>query len=302
MRFRPCGGFLIGWWLAGSACFALQLFASLAVYLAAEEPPAEPEPVSGSSIPGAVGSTLVTFELLGRGMIPTSRVVLTNTSPIRVRLPRTWTYEVIPQPAILDPKLRSTMSETAEESTVSLKEIAYLPEQRVWLTMSERSIFGRSGQEDIVITPGRSWGHDHALDLRSGHFKPGPVFIRFCLGDAGPKSAWLRLLIPEVPNVPLLRFTTESRKLIGEVPFGRAIKEAGTSFIATATSGSHPWTRVLTLDPTDPLAALLPTLLLDGRSQQVFDDGVRCRFAVRGISATGEVDNDAVIVAVQPVE
>lgn len=270
--------------------------------LGAEEAPAEPDPVAGSDLMGAAGSIVVTMELLGRGLIPTARVVVTNTNPIRVRLPRSWTYEVIPQPAILDANLRSTLPDAAEERHVSLKELTYLPEQRVWLTLSERAIFGRSRQEDIVIAPRRTWGHDHPLDMRPGHFKPGPVFIRLCLGSTGPKSDWLRLLIPDVPDVPLLRFTADSRKLMGEVPFARAVKEAGTSFIATATSGAHPWTRVLKLDPSDPLAEHVPTMLLDGRSLQVFDDGIRCRFAARGISETGEVENDASIVAVQPVE
>ncbi len=83
----------------------------------------------------------------------------------------------------------------------------------------------------------------------------------------------------------------------------RAAQEAGMTLVAVATSGAHPWTRILTLDPLDPLAKHLPTLLLDGRSQQAFTDGVRCRFAVRGVSADGVVDNDeAVVVAVQPLE
>lgn len=281
---------LIGWSLASTT----QLWA--------EEPPPEPDPVAGSPVAGAIGSAVVTFELLGRGLIPSARIVVTNTSPVRIRLPRTWTYEVIPQPGILDAQVRTTLPDDADERSISLKDFAYAPEQRVWLTLSERVLFGRSQQDDIIIAPRRSWGHDHALDLRPGHFKPGPVFIRFSLGSNGLKSDWQRLLIPDVPAVPLLRFTAQSRKLVGEVPFGRAVKEAGRTFIAMADSGTHPWTRVLTLDEKDPLATHLPRLLLDGRSQQIFDDGVRCRFAVKGISATGEVDDDAEVVAVQPVE
>lgn len=275
----------LGWWLDG------------ATPLWAEEPPPEPDPVVG-----VLGSAGVSFELLGRGLIPTSRIVVTNTSPIRIRLPRTWTYEVIPQPGITDAQVRATLPDIADDRSFLLKDFTYAPEQRVWLTLSERTLFGRSQLDEMVIAPRRSWGHDHALDLRPGHFKPGPVFIRFSLGSNGLKSDWLRVLIPDVPNVPLLRFTTESRKLSGAVPFARAVKEAGRSFIARADSGTHPWTRVLTLDADDPLAAQVPKMLLDGRSQQIFDDGVRCRFAVRGISASGEIESDADVVAVQPVE
>lgn len=289
MHVRPFWALFIGLWLAGRAFHGPEL--------AAEEPPAEPVPAEW-----AVGSSVVSFELIGRGLVPTARIVITNTSPVRIRLSRTWTYELIPQPAILDARMRSSLPDVTDEQRFSVKDFSYVPEQRVWLTLSERTLFGRSGQDDIVIGPRRSWGHDHALDLRPGNFKPGPVFIRFALGPNGPKSDWLRLLIPNVPAVPLLRFTTETRKLTGEVPFGRAVKEAGRSFIATADSGAHPWTRVLTLDPLDPLAAQLPRLLLDGRSQQIFADGVRCRFAVRGISATGEVEDNASVMAVQPVE
>ena len=289
MHVRSFWALFIGLWLAGWASYGSDL--------AAEEPPVEPAPAEG-----AIGSAVVSFELIGRGLVPTARIVITNPNPVRLRLPRTWTYEVIPQPAILDDRLRSSLPAASDEQRFSVKDFTYAPGQRVWLTLSERTLFGRSGQEDIIIGPRRSWGHDHALDLRPGKFKPGPVFIRFALGSSGPKSDWLRLLIPEVPAAPLLRVSTVARKLTGEVPFARAVKDAGRSFIATADSGAHPWTRVLTLDPLDPLAAQLPKLLLDGRSQQIFADGVRCRFAVRGISATGEVEDDASVMAVQPVE
>ena len=289
MHSRPFGALFIGLWFAGWATHGSSLVA--------EEPPAEPVPAEG-----AIGTAVVSFELIGRGLVPTARIVITNPSPVKIQLPRTWTYEVIPQPAILDSRMRSTLPEVTDEQRFSVKDFSYMPEQRVWLTLSEQTLFGRSRHDEILIGPRRSWGHDHVLDLRPGNFKPGPVFIRFALGSSGPKSDWLRLLVPDVPAVPLLRFTTETRKLTGDVPFGRAVKEAGGSFIATADSGAHPWTRVLTLDPLDPLAAQLPRLLLDGRSQQVFADGVRCRFAVRGISATGEVEDDASVMAVQPVE
>jgi len=251
----------------------------------AEDPPPEPAPIPAT----AMGAT-ITCEFLGSGLIPTARVVITNTGPVRLRVPRSWTYEVIPPTALVDARTKLS------------KDDAYLPEQRVWLTLSERTIFGRSGQDDIIILPGRSWGHDHALDLRPGKFKPGPQFIRFCLGQQGPKSEWLRVQVPDVPNLQLVRFTTDSRKLLGEAPFKRAADAAGCVFVATAVSGDQPWTRVLTLESGDPLAAVLPSLLLDGRSVPVFADGERWRFAVRGISATGEVADDARVMAVQPLD
>ena len=273
----------------------------LAVGLGAEELPPDPQPISGT-----LANTRVSLELLGKGLIPTARVVISNNDFVRIRLPRSWTYEVIPQPALIDNALKASLSAASDERNFSFTDAAFLPEQRVWLSLSERAIFGRSGQHEIEIAPRRTWGHDHLLDVRPGHFKPGPVFIRLCLGTSlgasGPKSAWQRLLIPDVPDVPLLRFTSDSRKLLGEVPFKRAAQEAGLTFVAVASSGSHPWTRILTLDAKDPLAGFLPRLLLDGRSQPIFEDGVRYRFAVRGISATGEVDADATVSTLQPCD
>jgi hypothetical protein len=273
----------------------------LAVGVGAEELPPDPEATTGT-----LANTGVSFELMGKGLIPTARVVITNNALVRIRLSRSWTYEVIPQQSLTDSTLKASLPAASDERNFSFTDSAFLPEQRVWLTLSERVIFGRSNQPELVIAPRRAWGHDHLLDVRPGHFKPGPVFIRLCLGTGAgagvPKSAWQRLLIPDVPDVPLLRFTSDTRKLLGEVPFKRAAEEAGMTLVAVADSGAHPWTRVLTLDTKDPLAAFLPRLLLDGRSQPFFEDGVRYRFAVRGVSATGEVAADALVVALQPCD
>lgn len=293
----PAGDVVFG--MAGHVLVTFWLLAAAVLGLGAEELPADSEP-----IPGTNANTGVTLELLGQGLIPTARVLITNGNAVRLRLPRAWTYEVITKPALTDRVLKASLPTAGNERHLTFDESAVLPEQRVCLTLSERIVFGRSGLGELFIAPRRTWGHDHLVDLRPGHFKPGLVFIRLCLGNSpgAAKSAWQRLLIPDVPDVPLLRFTSDSRKLLGEVPFKRAAQEAGLTFVAVASSGAHPWTRILTLDAQDPLAGLLPRLLLDGRSQPVFEDGVRCLFAVRGVSLTGEVAADASVVAIHPCD
>ena len=162
---------LIGWSLAS----ATQLWA--------EEPPPELDPVAGSPVAGAIGSAVVTFELLGRGLIPSARIVVTNTSPVRIRLPRTWTYEVIPQPGILDAQVRTTLPDDADERSISLKDFAYAPEQRVWLTLSERVLFGRSQE----LRNQRADYRSTDADRREQH-STGPARTRGVLSGAATSS------------------------------------------------------------------------------------------------------------------
>ncbi len=241
--------------------------------------------------------------MLSRGLIPTVRVLISNPGPGRVRIPRSWTYEVIPQASVSDERIRGLVTAPADDDRhYSPSELAFLPEQRVWMTLSENNLFGRSGQDPIVLAGQKSWGHDHSVDLRLAQMKPGPIFIRLSLTLAGPHSDWQRLSMPDVPDLPLIRFTKDTRKLLGEAPFARAVKTAGCSFVATIVTNDQPWTRVMTVDPHDPLAALIPKLLLDGRSATILEDKVPYRFAVRGISAEGHVESDAEVIAIQPVE
>lgn len=287
-------------------CFRLALMSILvgSRLLLAEDTPPEP-----TALPGAVGQATVRLELLGRGLVPTARVVIINPTVLRLRLSRAWTYEVVPQTAINDERMRTRLPALTDTRLFATDELHFAPEQRVWLTLPERRVFGRSNLDPIEIASRKSWGHDHDLDLRPAHLLPGPVFVRLNLRTGITvneskelNSDWQRIMIPDVPALPLIRFTTDSRKLSSDTTFARAEKEAGRSFTAKAESGEHGWTRILTLDPTDPLAGKLPKLLLDGRSQHVFGDGIRCKFAVRGISADGVVDTDADVLAVMPLD
>ena len=256
---------------------------------------------------GATDSATVRLEFLGKGLIPTARVLISNPGADRLRFSRRWTYEVIPQTSIADQRQLQRLSGLTDDRNLSVAELTTLPEARVFLTLAEDLVF-RSGSDDraIAVMPGKAWGHDHPLDLRPAKMGPGIVYIRLALTvPVGPgttaaapavfRSDWERYRLPDVPAVPLVRFDAESRKL-GQPQFERAAKEA-TVFIAMAASGDFPWTRVLTLDLRDPLAPSLPRLLLDGKSVHVVPDGTPMRFAVTGY-AGGGFDSDARVIAV----
>jgi len=163
------------------------------------------------------------------------------------------------------------------------------------------------------VAPGKAWGHDHPLDLRPTKLRAQIVFVRLHVpraatrtdGDEDPTpkgnvpeftSDWMRYQLPDVPDLPLLRFSGDARKL-GDPQFARAAKGA-TTFVATATSGDYPWTRVLTLAKDDPLAETFPRLLLDGKSTHVIADGEPFRYAVSGIDGS-VISSDATVIAVQ---
>ena len=258
-------------------------------------------------LPGATGKATIRLEFLGKGLIPTARVLISNPGSDRLRFSRRWTYEVIPQTSVADQGQLQRLPGLNDDRRFSLAELTSLPEARVFLTLSEELVF-RSGSDDraIAVFPGKAWGHDHPLDLRPAKLAPGIVYIRLALTAAtGPvpatdapavyRSDWERYRLPDVPAVPLVRFDSVSRKL-GQPQFERAAKDA-TVFTATAVSGDFPWTRVLTLDVRDPLASTLPRVLLDGKSVHVIPDGTPLRFAVTGYAA-GQFDSEARVIAV----
>ena len=259
-------------------------------------------------LPGATGSAaVVRLEFLGKGLIPTARVLISNGGSERLRLRRRWTYEVIPQTAITDREQLLRLPDLKDNRQVSVAELKSLPDTRVFLTLAEDLVF-RSGSDDraIAVMPGKAWGHDHPLDLRPANMAPGIVFIRLVLTTAGGpgtaaeaaavyRSDWERYRVPDVPAVPLIRFDSDSRKL-RQLQFERAARDA-TVVTATAASGDFPWTRVLTLDSSDPLAPTLPRMLLDGKSVHVIPDGTPMRYAITGYVA-GSLESDARVIAV----
>jgi hypothetical protein len=277
---------------------AMGVQASLGVALGAED---SPQPRLG-----ATGTATVRLEFLGKGLIPTARVLISNPEAGRLRLGRRWTYEVIPQTAIVDQAQLSRLPSVRDDSRLSVAELASLPESRIFLTLAEDLVF-RGGSDDrtIAILPGKAWGHDHQLDLRPAKLSPGIVYIRLALTTVGGlegknpatvyRSDWERYRLPDVPDVPLVRFDADSRKL-GNPQFERAARTA-TVFTATAVSGDFPWTRVLTLDASDPLAVHVPRLLLDGKSTHVIPDNTPMRFAITGYDV-GQVEPDARVIAV----
>ena len=286
----------------------------LLLLLAACALPAENGPEVVPGIPGAVGQATVRLEFLGKGFVPTARVLITNPLQRRAHLSRNWTYEVVPQDRLTDRTLAASLPAARDDRFFALAELACLPESRIWLTLDEDEVF-RSGNDrkPIDVAPGKAWGHDHPLDLRPAKLRAQIVFVRLHVpraatrtdgeDDPVPKggaqeftSDWMRYLLPDVPDLPLVRFSGDARKL-GETQFARAAKGAAT-FVATAASGDYPWTRVLTLAKDDPLAAAFPQLLLDGKSNHVVADGEPFRFAVSGIDGT-TVDPDATVIAVQ---
>lgn len=285
--------------------------------------PAEDGPDPAPVRPGAIGRPTARLEFLGRGQYPTARVIISNPGPGRLHLSRGWTYEVIPQASVEN---RSGMSMTTfdDDRPLAFADLASAPNARVWIRLPERTIFRGGASRRIAIEAGRSWGQDHPLDLRKSRLPPGIIFVRLAIDiirpdgagneaeddgggeDAPPAKAddlgqvcsdWIRMRLPDVPDLPLVRFGPDARKLEGEVPFARAAKGM-TVFTATAASGEYPWTRVLTLVKGDPLAAELPRLLLDGKSVHVVPDGEPYRYAVSGIDGP-VVDSDAEVIAVQ---
>jgi hypothetical protein len=239
--------------------------------------------------------TQVHLEFLGRGLVPTARVVINNPDSFRVHLPRRWTYEVVSQPALTDPLQRSSLPGISAGEHFSLKRLTCLPEAKVTITFAEDAIFRSStGNAPISIPSRRSWGHDHEFDLRLAKIRDGIIFIR--LTFAAGSSDWVRYRLPEVPDLPLVRFTLESRKL-GTDHFARAEKQAEVVVNGVLDSGEWPWCRVLTLAANDPLAKTYPRLLVDGKSTQVLADGERARFAIRGF-AEGKFSADARVLAI----
>ncbi len=248
---------------------------------------------------GAAGTPTVRLELLGFGLIPTARVVLINPTNVPLRISRSWTYEVVPQRSLTDASLRTSVG--LPDCPRTYAELAYLPEQRAWLTFSPYQLFNNRSDEPITVAPHRAWGHDHLLDLRAAkQARNAIIFVRLQPGQGTLASDWERIQLPDVPDLPLVRFTGNSRRLVDDGPFARVTKEPGTTtFVATADASK--WTRVLTLATDDPLAKTLPQLLLDGKSFHLIDDGKPYRYAVTGLQ-DGVVDAEARVIAVQPVD
>ncbi len=245
---------------------------------------------------GAAGKPTVRLELLGFGLIPTARVVLINPTNAPLRVSRTWTYEVIPQGSLTDVSFRTSVEKPDCPRTYA--DLAYLPDQRVWLTFSPKKLFNNVSEEPIAVAAHRAWGHDHLLDLRlAKQARNAIIFVRLKPGDNAPTSDWERIQLPDVPDVPLIRFTDTSRRL-NDVAFDRAAKQADAVFVATADDSR--WTRVLTVSADDPLAKTLPSLLLDGKSFHIVEKDVPCRYAVTGIR-DGVVDPEACVIAVEPL-
>lgn len=286
----------------------LLLLLASAALIAEDDPPVAP------GIPGAVGQATIRLEFLGKGFVPTARVLITNPVQRRAHLSRSWTYEVVAQDRLTDRSLAASLPGPRDDRFMALAELQCAPEARVWLTLDEDAVF-RSGNDrkPIGVAPGKAWGHDHPLDLRPAKLRAQIVFIRLHVpraatrtdgeDDPVPKgdvqeftSDWMRYLLPDVPDLPLVRFGGDARKL-GDTQFARAAKDA-TTFVATAASGDHPWTRVLTLAKDDPLAKTFPRLLLDGKSTHVIADGEPFRFAVGGIDGS-TVGPEATVIAVQ---
>ena len=248
-------------------------------------------------IAGATSQATVRLELVGFGLIPTARVVLINPTIEPLRVSRTWTYEVIPQASLTDEPFRTRVALADAPQTYA--DIAYLPNQRTWLTFSPQQLFNNGTDDPIRVAPHKAWGHDHLLDLRlAKQARNTLVFIRLKPGDSAPTSDWERFQLPDVPDLPLIRFTENSRRL-PEVAFERAAKQADAVF--TATADDSRWTRILTLATDDPLAKTLPRLLLDGKSFHIVDKDVPCRYAVNGIT-DGVVNSEAHVIAVLPLK
>lgn len=265
------------------------LFAILTTIAAEDGETADPNVMKG-----ATGRPTVRLELMGFGFIPTARVVLINPTNEPMRVSRTWTYEVVPQNSLTDATFRTSVS--LPDCPRTYADIAYLPDQRAWLTFTPYQLFNNSSDDPIRVAPHRAWGHDHLLDLRAAkQARNAIIFVRLQPGQGTPASDWERIQLPDVPDLPLIRFTENSRRLEQDA-FNRAAKTADAVFVASA--GGPRWTRILTLAKEDPLAKDLPQLLLDGKSFHIVDDDVPCRYAVTGIR-DGVVANDARVIAVE---
>ena len=250
----------------------LGLLLCTAVTLRAEDDPAP-------ALPGEPPA--ITLEFIGLGLVPTARVSV-GASPrgTRAVLSRTWTYQVQPQPplgAALDPRYQVAVS----------------------LVLSPERIFRSVSDSNFVVLPGRTWGHDHPLDLRAAHLPPGMVKIRVVIGESS--SPWVNYNLPDVPaDLPLAIASPDVRKL-GSEHLERLAKTASAIIVrGRFSSGDHPWTRTFTLDAKDPLAPLLPKLLVDGKTNNLVADDQLARCAISGLLQGGTVEDGAMVLAVQP--
>ena len=283
--------------------FALLAPLALMAVLGAPLPAVEVDDGAPAPIPAMIGTATLHLELLGRGLIPIARVAILNQQSGPLLVPRTWTYEVMPQRAILDDAIRA---QAEHEDARSFTQLVCAPDQRVFITLSPRRLFNDDDDTRIRVPANRGWGHDHELDLRVARLQRNSIaFVRLTIAgrDGDPDktashSDWERIQVPDVPmDLPMVRFTGDSRKLV-DPAFTRAAQRADAVF--TATASGPTWTRILTLDAKDPLAKAMPQVLLDGKSFHVFDDGVPCRFAITGMH-DGRITADARVVAMMPL-
>ena len=224
---------------------------------------------------------VVSLELMGRGLVPTARVVVfASPRGTRTILSRTWTYQVQPQ----------SLSDGTMAPHNDIAVAITLPPERIFHTASPDTTF--------VILPGRTWGQDHALDLRMARLAAGMVKIRLLIGEAS--SPWVNYRLPDVPvDLPLAVVGSDAHKLDREHLERLAKTSSATIIRGRFTSGDHPWTRIFTLDAKDPMAPLLPKLLIDGKSTNMVADDLLVHCAISGVSPGGAVEDGATFLGVE---